>query len=264
MTNQKMTPSEGLIRFINDIPLDYNLYPPELYPPLLEAAAHVESGGQAEVILALLGAGGSYGMATPSDPMKFPEDHRLHLDMGMEWYWLACNLEVDGSDGLDKIGVLLNFTRMRAVSLKVQQEAGWTDEEAQIVDCAGSVTVATRKDSLIVRRSPNTKWGAFGDKIKFGTDPFLYQVGGDYLKGSKDVLPLKVHIDDGSNMRIDLTVTSELPAEKAFFLQGKNGIMPKETLGTYYSYPQLQIKGTVSVGGVSYRVKESVGWIIKL
>ena len=263
MTKQKMTPSEGLVKFLNEIPDNDYLRPRAIYPQLLEAAAKVKTGGEAAVITALLGPGNSYGIDVPIKPLKFPEDHKLHLNMGTEWYWLICNLEVEGSGGLDKIGVLLDMTRMRAVSLKVQEEAGWSDEDAQIVDNVVTVTLATRKDNCIIRRSPNTQWGALGGKIKFDSDPFHYQVGKDYLKGSKDVLPLKIHVDDGENMRIDLTMRSDLPAEKAFFLQGAKkdqGVIPAPHLGIYYSFPQLDVKGTVIVGGTTYKVK-GIGWL---
>ena len=45
MTKQKMTPSEGLVKFLNEIPDNDYLRPRAIYPQLLEAAAKVKTGG---------------------------------------------------------------------------------------------------------------------------------------------------------------------------------------------------------------------------
>jgi predicted secreted hydrolase len=167
--NKKMSTSEALVAYINSIP-DY--LRSGIYSELLEAASKVKTAESAAVILLLLGEGSSYGSEIPSAPIKFLQDHSLHLKSGTEWYWISCNLEVEGSDGLDKIGVPVVITRNRAVSLDVQKAVGWTDEEAQVVDTAATVTVATRKDSFIARRRPNVQWSAVGgDGVKFGVRP---------------------------------------------------------------------------------------------
>jgi len=142
----------------------------------------------------------------------------------------------------------------------MQETAGWTDDEVQIVNSVATVTVATRTDSLIVRRSPNTQWPAMGGVVEFGGNPFVYRCGPDVLSGSQDVLPLGVHIDDGTNMKVDLTVTSDLKAENAFFLQGTDGITGDPNPGFYYSWPQLTVKGSVSAGGKTYSVSGK-GWL---
>jgi predicted secreted hydrolase len=255
----KMTPSEALVAYLKEIP--EALRSPQIYPQLVEAAGRVKTATDAAVIFKLLGSGGSCGSKIPQKPLRFPYDHQLHLEMGTEWYWLSCNLEVEGSNGLDRIGILVVIARNRTVSLDVQKVAVWSDEEVQVVDSSATITVATRTESFIVRRRPNVQWPAVGGKVKFETDPFLYQNGPDYLKGSVNVLPLTVHVDDAPNLTIDLKMSSDLPVEKAFFLQGDGtGITPEPKPGLYYSWPQLSVEGKVSVGGKKYAVK-GTGWI---
>jgi hypothetical protein len=80
------------------------------------------------------------------------------------------------------------------------------------------------------------------------------------MSGSLNVMPLNVVIDDGTNMQIDLTLSSELTPEFAFFRQATDGISPEPNPGLYYSWPQLQVQGTVMVQGTTYAVK-GTGWV---
>ncbi len=251
-----MTPAAALTAYLNSIP-QYLQSP--LWPQLLAAAGQVRGATDAAIILKLMGPAASYGMNVPTS-VQFPRDHALHLDSGPEWYWLSCNLEVEGSGGLDRIAVLAAITRSRAISPAVQQQAGWTDEECQVVDSVATVTVATRNDSLIVRRSPNTQWPAMGGAATFGNEPFTLGCGSDSYTGFMNVLPLVVQIDDGSNMTIDLEMNSDLAPQNAFFLQGVDGLTPAPAPGRYYSWPQLSVKGSITVGGSTYAVK-GTGWL---
>ena len=73
------------------------------------------------------------GVDHPKAKPQFPNDHALHPKWGMEWYYLACTLEVEGTGGQDRIGVFVDFARERAVSNAVQGQSGWSDDDAQIV-----------------------------------------------------------------------------------------------------------------------------------
>jgi hypothetical protein len=252
----KMTPSAALTANLNELPA-YLRTP--IQAQLLAAAGRVRDATDAYIIGTLMGSGAFYGVDVPTS-LHFPLDHRLHPTMGTEWYWLTCNLEVDGSGGQDRIAVLVLIFRSRAVSLAVQERAGWSDIEAQIVDSLATVTVTTRSDSFIARRRRNTQWPAMGGVVEFGGDPFLYRCGPDVLSGPQDVLPLNCHIDDGDNMKIDLTFSTGLKPESAFYLQGTNGVVGEPDPGFYYSWPQLDVKGSVSAGGKTYAVSGK-GWV---
>lgn len=242
-----------------------------VFDVLAASAANVNSAAQASVIVSLLGPGGSFGSDVPTTPLVFPADHQLHLKMGLEWYWLSCNLEVvdpgaPGNPG--SIGVLIVMTRQRAVSNAVQATAGWSDTDAQVVDTAATVTLATPHWTGIVRRRPNVQWTQTGGSVEFGQagGPFLYRNGNDVLMGPAGVLPLEVMIDDSPNMRIELTVTapSGLTADNAYFLETPGGISGEPGPGLYYSWPQLAVTGRISVTAdnqdLQYEVK-GTGWI---
>jgi CrtC N-terminal lipocalin domain len=252
------TPPQALLAYLQSIP--QSLQSP-IFPQLLKAAPNVQNAQQADVLHALLGAAGSFGSDIPTQPLTFPADHALHINMGTEWYWFSANLEVDGSEGLDKIGVLVLMTRNRAVS-NALQPYDWGELDAQVVDTCANVTVATREACFIARRTPNTQWPAMGGSIEISApgQPFVFACGPDSFRGGAGVLPLAIQVNDGTNLTIDLQVTSDLPVESAFFLQGKDGLTTGDRPGLYYSWPQLSVQGTVSAGGKSYSV-HGKGWI---
>lgn len=254
---QTMTASEGLIASLQGIPPDMR---PEFFPELLDAAGRMTTAQQAAVIHRLLGSASSYGSEVPQGPVQFPRDHELHLKAGLEWYWVGCNLEVAGTSGQDRIGVLAVMSRDRAVSNAVQEQAGWSDAQAQVVDSSATITVATRADGFIARRRPNVQWAMLGGITRFDTGQFRYQAGPDSMQGSQKVLPLAVSINDGPDFTIDITLSSDLRPDKAFFLQGVDGITPPPSPGIYYSWPQLSASGTVTVRGQRYDVS-GTGWI---
>lgn len=213
---------------------------------------------QAGVISSLLGPAVSFGSDTPHGNLVFPRDHLLHLNMGTEWHWLSFNVTVEDSDGCDRISGFATFKRVRSVSPHVQRQAGWTDVEAQIGATTATLTFATREHCEIVRRRPNVQWPALGGDVEFGE--FLFRNGPDFLKGSVNVLPLAVHIDDGSNMTVDVTMSSPLPESSAFFEQlGKYDAVGANA-GFYYSWPQLTVEGSITVDARTYKVHGS-GWI---
>jgi hypothetical protein len=226
----------------------------------MTAAEKVTDPQDAAVIFSLLGAAGAYGSDTPDGSLVFPQDHQLHLTMGTEWYWLSFNLTVDGTDGLDRIGGFSTVKRVRSVSNDVQAQAGWTDVEAQITSTTATVTLATRENCEIVRRRPNVQWPMLGGRVEFGSNSFLFRNGSDFLRGSVNVMPLTVHIDDAPNMTVDVTMSSPLPAPSAFFQQEGKLTIAGAMAGFYYSWPQLAVEGSITVGGRTFAVHGS-GWV---
>ena len=255
----KMAPGVALVAWLEQIPAQ--LRPPAPYYDLmLEAAVSVKSAQQAAVIYQMLGWAADYDQDPPPTSVRFPQDHRMHLKSGAEWYWFSCHLEAMGPDGPVRIAILESMERIRLLSNTVQAEAGWSDAECQVCWNAVTAVVSGPAGSTITRRSPNTQWLPLGGHVVFPSgDTFQYEVGPDSQSGSLNVLPLRAKVDDGANLSFDITLSTLMPVANAFFLQGDQGITPGIP-GIYYSWPQLTAAGTVTVAGVTY---EALGtaWI---
>lgn len=256
----KMTASAAMTARLDALPA-YVRNELSVLPDLLNAAADLSSAEAAATILGLLGDAQFYGLpAPPAGQPQFPQSHLMHLDLSNEWYWLSANLTA--SDGVTRIGVLVDMHSWRMLSQAVQAQAGWTDEECQVVNNAVTVVIANAEGSRIVRRAPNTCWKIGGDAVVFPTpQAFIFRCGEDVLTGgSNQVLPLRAQINDGERLVLDLTFSTDMAAKDAFFLQGFSGVTPAPRAGVYYSWPQLTVRGSVQVDGQAYEVS-GTGWI---
>ncbi len=260
-----MNTAEAMTAQLSSLP-DYLRPEPEVFAALLAAAGKLKPNGgmadaqRAAVIYKLLGPAAGYGDEPPPAKVSFPADHRMHLRCGNEWYWVACHFDADGPEGPVRIAVLLDMLRFRLISTKLQAEIGWSDADCQLVWNAVTVTVAGAGGSRIYRRKLNTQWAKTGGQVEFPGDQFVYRCGPDVLVGTPNVLPLGVSVD-APGMFLDLRISTDMPVESAFFLQGIDGITPNPKPGVYYSWPQLRASGAVTVDGVNYAVKEGTAWI---
>jgi predicted secreted hydrolase len=262
----KMSAAEALLAQLDSIPDYLRPKEPGVFKLMRDTAAKISptggshAAGLAATIYQMSGIASGYGDVHPPTSISFPADHHLHLDCGNEWYWISCNLTAQGPDGPVKIGLLIDMLRIRVVSKAVQKQAEWSDEDCQVVWNAVTAVVADHKGGVITRRTPNVQWPRVGGKVGFPDTDFVYRCGPDLMIGPPEVLPLHVTVDDGSNLAIDIELSTDMPAKSAFFLQGKDGITPDPTAGIYYSWPQLKVAGAVTVEGQSYGVT-GVGWI---
>lgn len=251
------------------------------YNVLYNAAGQLDTLSNADatqymgLIQSLLGRANCVGFTAPTE-LSLPTDHHLHPDTGIEWYWVACHLNVtDPYGNKGRISTLVDMTRNRCVGVQAQQDAGWTDEEVTLANTIATVTVdmnpAERK---IYRRNLNSQWPLKGGVVNFskpGNDTFFFQCGPDQLTGSTNVLPLNVIVNDGTNMQLNMTFTNQAQfnVETAFFKQGVpiiggnggSGVTPVPTPGIYYSWPQLQVTGSVTVNNTTYIIDSGTGWI---
>lgn len=248
---------------------------------LLDSTAHPEDF--MSVIQTLLGRAGSVGfdVPPPSYQVSFPGDHHLHANMGLEWYWVGCHLNVTDQHGnAGRVSVLLAMEKIRTVGLAAQQAEKWTDQDVTLASNSVTVTVDMGPGARnIYRRSRNLQWPLKGGTVNFSTPGanFLFQCGSDSLSGSANVMPLSVKVDDGDNMNVDLSLTNNeaFNVESSFFLQGVpnigaiigigktggSGLTPDPTPGIYYSWPQLLVSGSIVVQGNRYTVNSGTGWV---
>jgi hypothetical protein len=267
---------------VNSVNVPLGTSPVEIpnFADLEEAAGKLDTTRTPEkfmwIIQALLGRASSVGMdaPTPDYKLSFPDDHRIHTEMGLEWYWVGCHLNVTDQNGnKGRVSILSCFQKIRSVGHATQVKQRWTDEETTVGTNICTVTVDMPKDKGLYRRNPNDQWPLKGGNLKFsgkGEDFFL-KCGPDSLFGSVDVLPLNLIVDDGDNIQINITFTNNtfVNTKSSFFLQGNpviggnggTGITPYPTPGIYYSWPQVLVSGTVTVGGNTYTIDSGTGWI---
>ena len=252
----KMTPAEALAESMARIPLNERTAD-DVWATLEHAARSVASADTASLIYTLLG-GGAAGWALPTPAtLQFPRDHALHLDAGPEWYWLTANLTPVGGGG-PHFGLVVCLQRQRILAEYVEREGGWTKDQAQLVQSQSVLVIAGPDGDQVVQQYRNI-WTPLGGEIGFSADPFRFQCGPDHFAGPVDVLPLTLHVEGGP-LFLDLSITSDLPAASAYFLQGDKGITAPPRGGFYYSWPQLKLAGTVVAEGITYAV-EGNGWL---
>lgn len=258
-----MTPGEALLQSMAGIPARAKVAL-DLQAEIDTAARFLASADAVAPIITMLGDGPSTWYSPPPTALQFPRDHAPHLGAPPEWYWIACNLTVDGGQPDEKIGVLLSMQRNQVLDPIVQAAAGWSVEEAQLLFSYATVVHSTAASQKSYFRSPNLAWPPLGGTTAMQADPFLFQCGADSYSGSVDVLPLQVSVrdnpPDGDPLIVELTLSSAMEPQNAFFLQGEDGFTPPPRAGIYYSWPQLQVAGRVSVGGQTYQVS-GTGWM---
>ena len=236
-----------------------------------------DAASNALMIHALLGRASSAGCAVPGDSLSFPADHHLHMSMGAEWYWVGCHLTVEDTAGnVGRIAFLTSMQKTRIVSPAVQQQAGWSDLQSSVFTNVSTLVVDYGPGNQhIYRRTPNRQWPGAGGGASYsqpGDTSFYMTCGPDSLHGDLNVVPLTVQVNDGDNMQVNLTLSpnSSINVETAFFKQGVpqasltdggTGLTPVPTPGIYYSWPQLDVSGQVTVGGQTYTVLSGTGWL---
>lgn len=253
------------------------------FDAIYEAAGKLDSKRFPEdmmfVIQTLLGRAGSVDKDAPDAtyPLTFPQDHHMHANMGREWYYIAGHMQVTDEDGnTGRIAILMSILKIRAVGLTAQANAGWTDEEVTVATNVATLTVdmgvGKRK---LYRRSPNSQWPLKKGVVKFSSpgENFMFQVGPDSISGSTDVLPLSVTINDEKNMQVELLLykNSTINPNPPYFLQGEpvslalpqggTGLTLTPKPGIYYSWPQLDMLGKITIEGKTYNVTSGSGWI---
>ena len=240
----------------------------------------VDPGDTMWTINTLLGRAGSVGSVAPTAAyaLSFPNDHHIHADMGLEWYWVGCHMNVMTPQGeTGRISLLLSMEKLRAIGTAAQQAAGWSAFDATVVANLVTVTVDMGPGKRAIhRRRPNVQWPAAGGQADFsqpGADSLYFVCGDDSLRGSLNVLPLTVKVNDGDHMTVDIVLTQNAATnvETAFFLQGVpkigsftdggTGLTPLPTPGIYYSWPQLQVSGSITVDGICHTIVSGTGWI---
>jgi predicted secreted hydrolase len=230
---------------------------------LLYLAAKLDQDVSASGLFSAIGLAGpqsSQGwQSVQPGPFDFPNDHGPHWGIRNEWYYLACNLTYNTNKPLY---LLLAIIR-RGTNPKV------LTPQAQVVACEATIempgvvppyiTASAAFDgfkSEVVFTAPGNpgfQWSAFNGSQLFG---LASDTG-------VNMFPMRCGIDFSSTSGpVQCQLTLDAVTDPPFFLQGDNGCAPcLDGLGyKYYSWPALQVSGTVRVGSNTLQVSGQ-GWL---
>ncbi|MEM1230783.1 MAG: lipocalin-like domain-containing protein [Pseudomonadota bacterium] len=193
----------------------------------------------------------SYAVADPGYRLQFPLDHGPHPRFKSEWWYLTLNLS--DADGAEFGGQFTIFRQaLRAGAPRSDRDNPWATAQVYLGHLAMTDVAAGQH--------------RFAERLSRGLPP---------LAGSRSA-PFAVWLDD---WRLESTGTTFLPARleaggedfrwsltlnegKPRVLQGQAGFSPKgpEQASHYYSYPRLQVSGTLQQG-TRETVVTGTGWL---
>ena len=195
---------------------------------------------------------------TRGTALEFPKDHGIHLEQGIEWWYLTANLQ---SDSGETFGV--QWTLFRTL-MPSRVESKWWDNNLYFAHFA----IQNKQDHVAFERFSRA------NQAKVTSWPFSARIDNWQLSSINDeFLPLSLTAAH-ENYEISL-ILSDSPIT----LHGDKGYSQKTQSGHasyYFSYPFLQVKGSLTFAGKTYKVignawydrewsaslldKEQVGW----
>jgi predicted secreted hydrolase len=200
-----------------------------------------------------------YERVTGVRPIHFPPDHGPHPRQQIEWWYTTANL--DGEDGR-RFGIEVTFFRfgLDALPRDEERESAWATRDLHmahfaVTDVRGESFQAHERFS----RGALGLAGAQGDPWRVWNESWSLEGTG----GGERPFPLLLRadaLDDaGRPCSLDLTLSSD----RGPVLQGDRGFSrkgPEEGAAShYYSYPDLRISGSITLGAQSHSVT-GTGW----
>jgi len=193
-----------------------------------------------------LGSGAEgFAIPRPNTPLKFPEDHGPHPDFRIEWWYLTANLQ--SADGT-KYGV--QWTLFRS-ALAPGNEDGWQNPQIWM----GHVAATSRDQHLFAERIARGGTGQAGVTAQ----PFSAWIDDWRMQAQSDGIS-KLNL---TAQTFDFHYNLNLKAEGPLVLHGADGYSVKSDLGQasyYYSQPDYQVQGTLSLGNGPVKVSGSA-WL---
>ena len=173
---------------------------------------------------------------TRGSALAFPEDHGIHAEQGIEWWYLTANLQ---SDAGETFGV--QWTLFRTL-MPSKVESKWWDNNLYFAHFA----MQHKQEHVAFERFSRA------GQAKVTSSPFNAAIDNWQLSSiNNDFLPLTLTATH-ENYQIDLTLS-----DSPIALHGDNGYSQKTQSGHasyYFSYPFLKVKGNLTFAGKSYKV----------
>ncbi|MCG7536894.1 lipocalin-like domain-containing protein [Pseudoalteromonas sp. OOF1S-7] len=169
----------------------------------------------------------------------FPGDHGAHPEQGVEWWYVTGNLTArDGT----QFGMQWTLFRILDPGFSASQSPWW---DGQLYFAHFALQDGTTHQAF-------ERYGRAG-QVNINASPFIARLD-DWQLASQGTsfLPLRLQTQE-SGYGLDITLTSS-----PLVLHGEQGYSQKTQQGHasfYYSYPFLQVAGTLTYAGKPYQVK---------
>ena len=173
---------------------------------------------------------------TRGTALVFPNDHGIHAEQGIEWWYLTANLR---SDTGETFGV--QWTLFRTL-MPSKVESKWWDNNLYFAHFA----MQHKQEHVAFERFSRA------GQAKVTSSPFNASIDNWQLSSiNDDFLPLSLTAAH-ENHQIALTLS-----DSPIALHGDNGYSQKTQSGHasyYFSYPFLTVKGSLTFDGKTYKV----------
>jgi predicted secreted hydrolase len=169
-------------------------------------------------------------------PLVFPDDHGLHADYRIEWWYVTANLH--GADGAD-YGVQWTLFR---TSLAPDGGSGWSTPQLWM----GHAALTTAAQHFVAERLARGGIGQSG----VAATPFSAWIDNWQLAGSATTDADAMANLDMTASGQDFSYTLKLSAKRPVVPQGQDGYSVKSAQGQasyYYSQPFYDVAGTLNL-----------------
>ena len=189
--------------------------------------------------------GSGFARAMAPRTFRFPVDHGPHTEYATEWWYLTGNLETERGR---RFGYQFTLFRIGLQPEMPASDSEWRTGQLYmghiaITDIAGGMHVSSER----LARAALGLAGA-------NANPLAVWLESWSLKGEGEPFPIHVQAE-GDDFGLSLELES---GNKPVILQGNGGLSRKSAspgnASYYYSLTRLPTRGTLRLGGASYRV----------
>ncbi len=199
----------------------------------------ITSSAFAQGFAGLGGSAKDFATVVPNKPIVLPDDFAPHPDFRIEWWYVTANLKAEDGTELGLQWTLFRQATKPGISLQ-----GWSSSEFWMGHAA--VTTSTQHlHAEKLARGGTGQAGATAEPTSAWIDDWQFAsdgAEGHYLLSAA-----------ATDFSYALQLTQKGPAVR----HGQNGYSVKSDAGQasyYFSLPFLDVEGTVSIGGQTFKV----------
>ncbi len=178
---------------------------------------------------------------TPGKPINLPEDHQLHPEYGIEWWYLTANLQTE-----QQVPIWIQWTLFRIKAGDGQEQQAWSNSQLYMAHAV----INTQQQKFKAEKFARGGVGNAG----FAPNPHTVFIDDWQLQGSQRQFPASAT----ATLQEDSGFQLSMHTDKAPIVHGDQGYSlkyPGTNLASYYySQPFLTVTGQVKISGESMSV----------